>query len=111
MSESGFFVTPGDRHPVAGAPFLVHLFHYGDWDLRFFPVGWDFQISEIDWRFFLMAVAVCDRLFYAILVQLPGPFFTSFGVFCWLCFAAFCCFCLDEDCIPGWGECGRPLRL
>ena len=19
--------------------------------------------------------------------------------------------CLDEDCIPGWGECGRPLRL
>ena len=20
-------------------------------------------------------------------------------------------FCLDEDYIPGWGECGRPLRL
>ena len=42
MSESGFVVTPGDRHPVSGSIFEVHLFHYGDWDLRFFPVGWDF---------------------------------------------------------------------
>ena len=27
-------------------------------------------------------------------------------------FVASCCFsCLDEDCNPGWGDCGRPLRL
>ena len=27
---------------------------------------------------------------------------------CWCCFLLV--FCLDEDCDPGWGDCGRPLR-
>ena len=42
MSKSGLFVTLGDRHPVTGSLFTVHLFHVGDWGLLFFPVGWDF---------------------------------------------------------------------
>ena len=72
MSESGFFVTPGDRHPVSGSHFLVHLFHYGDWDLRFFPVGWDFQIAEIDWRFFSWLSLCATDFFMRYLYSFQG---------------------------------------
>ena len=38
--------------------------------------------------------------------------FTIFGVFCsCCCVVSVLFFCLDEDCNPGWGDCGRPLRL
>ena len=111
MSESGFFVTPGDRHPVSGSHLLVHLFHYGDWDLRFFPVGWDFQIAEIDWRFFSWLSLCATDFFMRYLYSFQGLSSPVLACFAGCVLPVFCCFCLDEDCIPGWGECGRPLRL
>ena len=38
-SESGFCGT-GDRHPVTGTHLFIVLFHHGDGNLLFFPVGW-----------------------------------------------------------------------
>ena len=39
----------------------------------------------------------------------PHSPFLAFFAGCVVLFLAV--FRLDEDCIPGWGECGRPLRL
>ena len=102
-------MTLGDRHPVTGSLFTVHLFHVGDWGLLFFPVGWDLGCQDGLALVLIESLCATDLLYD--FVQLLGPYFTSFGSFCWLCLLVFCCFRLDEDCIPGRGECGRPLRL
>ena len=44
------FLDKGDRQPVSFSfELLSHLFHYGDWDLCFFPVSWelfDFETGQ-----------------------------------------------------------------
>ena len=57
-------------------------------------------------------IAVYDSLLPLCTGQPLASAFTIFGVFCFVCFVALVlCLCLDEDCNPGWGDCGRPLRL
>ena len=55
--------------------------------------------------------AVCDSLFNCVQVGF-GFLFLHFWRcrFCWLCCFGFASL-LDEDCNPGWGDCGRPLWL
>ena len=55
MSESGFFVTEGDRQPVS---FLSLLFvSLRDWDLVFSLFAGMFELVK------LPCIAVCDLLF------------------------------------------------
>ena len=109
-----FFVTFGDRHPVSSSRWLLsHLFHYGDWDLCFFPVRWGFLfVAEVDtWLCHTLPSLCATDFLFTTPVQIEGPLSPVLAFFRWLCFAVFLVvFCLDEDCIPGWGECGRPLR-
>ena len=54
---------------------------------------------------------MCDPLFCAILYSFEDPFSPVLARFAVCVFVVFLLFCLDEDRIPGRGECGRPLRL
>ena len=54
-------------------------------------------------------IAVCDSLLSLCTWLLLSPFFGVFCLFALLLLVLF--LCLDEDCNPGWGDCGRPLRL
>ena len=57
-------------------------------------------------------IAVCDSLLSLCTGQPLASDFTIFGVFRFVCCVVSVLFlCLDEDCNPGWGDCGRPLRL
>ena len=100
----------GSLFPFVRRLVLFHFFHFGDWDLCFFPVSWElFNVESGQYRI----DARCVRLFLGLCTGRPlASDFTIFGVFCFVCFVALVLFfCLDEDCNPGWGDCGRPLRL
>ena len=58
-----------------------------------------------------LMIAVCDLLCHTVCTVLASAFaFTVFGVFGCVCFVASVLLPLpDEDCNPGWGDCGRPL--
>ena len=84
------------------------MFHAGDWDLFFFPVSWEFLVGQ-----YRLADRCVQSLICLHVVQLepPASAFTIFGVFGCVCFvASVLLLCLDEDCNPGWGDCGRLLR-
>ena len=50
----------GDRHPVSGSLLiLTHLFHYGDGDLCFFPVSWEFLFGLVEVEFLALSILGC----------------------------------------------------
>ena len=73
-----------------------------------------FTISEVEFLALSILGCRCVRPTFlcdicTALMGLHSPF-VAFFAGCVVLFSLFA-FCLDEDCIPGWGECGRPLRL
>ena len=97
----------GSLFPFVRRLVLSHWFHFGDWDLCFFPVSWEF--FKVGSGHTGSMLAVCD--FFGLCTGwLLTDDFTIFGVVgCVGCFASFFASPLDEDCNPGWGDCGRPL--
>ena len=84
------------------------MFHVGDWDLFFFPVSWELLVGQ-----HRLWIAVCEfDDFSCTVLVMASPFFLfwRFWFVCWLV-ALVLFLLLDEDCNPGWGDCGRPLRL
>ena len=72
----------------------------------------------MSWEFLVGQYRLADRCVRSLIciqvVQLepPASDFTIFGVSGCVCFVvSVLLLCLDEDCNPGWGDCGRPLRL
>ena len=110
VSEGGFFVTKGDRQPVSFWSVLV-LFHFvSRWRLGslLFPC----ELGVFSWSIpTCRSLCAISLLSTCCTVKPPASAFTIFGVFCWVgLLLLLCLFCLDEDCNPGWGDCGRPLR-
>ena len=82
--------------------------YVGDWDLFFFPVSWEFLVGQY---------RLVDRCVRCLFVYSLYRFSHRLMLSPFLAFSVWfsCCFgvasLLDEDCNPGWGDCGRPLRL
>ena len=71
-------------------------------------MGWEFLVGQ--YRLDDRCVRYLNCIQFVQLEPLASDF-TIFGVFGCVCFvASVLLLCLDEDCNPGWGDCGRPLR-
>ena len=89
MSESGLFVTLGDRHPVTGSLFTVHLFHVETGVSSFSLLAGTFWLPR--WiGVSSHRVAVCDRSF----IRLCTAFRALFHQFSLVLLVVLACFLL-----------------
>ena len=64
--------------------------------------------------FFPAGIAVFSQVAWLFVASLCVVYFIQFSwctVYTGFFLLCLCCFCLDEDCHPGWGDCCRPLLL
>ena len=110
-------MTFGDRHPVSGSASCCLTCFTTEIGISAFSLTAGSFLGSCEFLFSLVItwLSLCATDFLCdICTASDGPALTIFG-FCGLFLVVLCCFsavfCLDEDYIPGWKECGRPLRL